>query len=138
MKATRHHNPRFKCQSRTSRKAPKNALPDGRPKGLQRVLEKCGFKVKNLKAKCSPVCPIDSINCCLAHLLSQQDDFKNQPSMLETLIKSHNHECIFLPKFYCELNPIEMASFYSFFILQFQNNYLTLSIVLGMVQIPLL
>ena len=108
-------------------------LPDGRPKGLQGVLEERGFKVENLKAKCSPVCLIDSINCCLARLLSQQDDFKNQPSMLETLIKSCNHECIFLPKFHCELNPIEMASFYSIFILQFQNNYLTLSIVLGMV-----
>ncbi|KJA14630.1 hypothetical protein HYPSUDRAFT_98697, partial [Hypholoma sublateritium FD-334 SS-4] len=38
----------------------------------------------------------------------QQDDFKNQPSMLETFIKSRGHECIFLPKFHCELNPIEM------------------------------
>jgi hypothetical protein len=30
--------------------------------------------------------------------------------MLETLIKAAGHECIFLPKFYCELNPIEMVS----------------------------
>lgn len=28
--------------------------------------------------------------------------------MLETLIKKAGHECIFLPKFHCELNPIEM------------------------------
>ena len=31
-------------------------------------------------------------------------------SMLETLIKGAGHECIFLPKFHCELNPIEMVS----------------------------
>ena len=30
--------------------------------------------------------------------------------MLETLIKAAGHECIFLPKFHCELNPIEMVS----------------------------
>jgi len=41
--------------------------------------------------------------------LSQQDDFKNQPSMLETFIHSPGHECMFLPKFHCELNPIEMV-----------------------------
>ena len=33
----------------------------------------------------------------------------NQASMLETLIKKAGHECIFLPKFHCELNPIEMV-----------------------------
>ncbi|KAF8578106.1 hypothetical protein K439DRAFT_1363037 [Ramaria rubella] len=44
----------------------------------------------------------------MAHLLSQQDDFVNQISMLETIIKEAGHECIFLPKFHCELNPIEM------------------------------
>ena len=36
--------------------------------------------------------------------------FQNQPSMLETLIMKAGHECIFLPKFHCELNPIEMVS----------------------------
>jgi hypothetical protein len=44
----------------------------------------------------------------MARLLSQQEDFVNQPSMLETLIKERGHLCIFLPKFHCELNPIEM------------------------------
>jgi len=32
--------------------------------------------------------------------------------MLETLIKDTGHECIFLPKFHCELNPIEMVCKY--------------------------
>lgn len=89
-------------------------LPNGEAKGLQRVLEERGFDVKYLHAKCSPVCPMESQNCCMARLLSQQDDFKNQPSMIETLIKTAGHECIFLPKFHCELNPIEMVWFCNF------------------------
>ena len=63
-----------------------------------------------LKTKCKPVCPVENSNCCMAQLLSQQDDFKNQVSMLEVLVKERGHEIIFLPKFHCELNPIEMVS----------------------------
>ena len=90
-------------------KAQKMMLKNGQPKGMQHVLEECGFNVAKLHAKCSPVCPIENTNCCMARLLSQQDDFKNQPSMLKTLICSQGHECIFLPKFHCELNPIKMV-----------------------------
>jgi hypothetical protein len=110
-------------------------LPDGRPKGLQRVLEERGFKVSHLRTKCAPVCPIENQDCCMARLLSQQDDFKNQESMLETYIRSRGHECIFLPKFHCELNPIEMVrtliSRQSFTNLHFFHQ------VLGLVQVPL-
>jgi hypothetical protein len=76
-------------------KPQKMTLEDGEPKGMQRILEEQGFNVSHLRAKCSPVCPIENQNCCMAHLLSQQDDFKNQPSMLETFIRSRGHECIF-------------------------------------------
>lgn len=85
-------------------------LPNGQPKGLQRVLEERGFNVSGMRAKCAPVCPFENTDCCMARLLSKQDDFANQPSQLETLIKGAGHECIFLPKFHCELNPIEMVS----------------------------
>ena len=34
-------------------------------------------------AKCSPVCPFENDNCCMACLLSKQEDFTNQISMLE-------------------------------------------------------
>jgi len=87
----------------------------GRQKGLQAVLEERGFDVSSLKAKCAPVCPFESQNCCMARLLSQQEDFVSQESMVETLIKGAGHECIFLPKFHCELNPIEMVSNYLIF-----------------------
>jgi hypothetical protein len=85
---------------------------EGKQKGLLTVLLERGFpqaELSKLKAKCKPVCPIESQKCCLARLLSQQDDFKNQPSQLETLIRGLGHEIIFLPKFHCELNPIEMV-----------------------------
>jgi hypothetical protein len=36
-------------------KIQKMTLPDGRPKGLQQVLEERGFDVCNLLAKCAPV-----------------------------------------------------------------------------------
>jgi len=106
-------------------------LLDSRPKGLQCVLEERGFNVKKLHAKCSPACPIKSQNCCMAWLLSKKDDFKNQASMLKTVITEPGHECIFLPKFQCELNPIEMVSFLFHFWCKTES-YLT---VLGVVQI---
>ncbi|THU87050.1 hypothetical protein K435DRAFT_682354, partial [Dendrothele bispora CBS 962.96] len=80
----------------------------GQPKGLENVLKERGFNVSGVRAKCKPVCPIESQGCCMARILSHEDDFRNQVSQLETLIKSRNHEIIFLPKFHCELNPIEM------------------------------
>jgi hypothetical protein len=90
--------------------AQKMTLQDGSPKGLKRVLQERGFDVTGLKAKCAPVCPFESRKCCMARLLSQQEDFVNQVSMLEALITEAGHLCIFLPKFHCELNPIEMVS----------------------------
>jgi hypothetical protein len=95
----------------------------GEAKGLQQVLEERGFDVHGMRAKCKPTCPWENERCCMARLLSKQEDFANQPSMLETLIKSRGHECIFLPKFHCELNPIEMVS--SISLIVFSHLYLT-------------
>ena len=39
--------------------------PKGKAKGLKDSLEECGFNVSGLKAKCSPVCPLTSQNCCM-------------------------------------------------------------------------
>jgi hypothetical protein len=88
----------------------KMTTESGQQKGLQQTLEERGFNVSRMRAKCSPVCPFENNDCCMARLLSKQDDFTNQISMLEKLITDAGHECIFLPKFHCELNPIEMVS----------------------------
>ena len=102
----------------------------GEQKGLQAVLEERSFDVSRLKAKCKPVCMFESKNCCMARLLSQQEDFVNQESMLEKHIKAAGHECIFLPKFHCELNPIEMVGDLKS---KFLSNLTDLLSVLGMV-----
>ena len=41
-------------------------------------------------------------------MLSNHEDFFHQKSAIESLIEARGHKCIFLPKFHCELNPIEM------------------------------
>lgn len=51
----------------------------------------------------------DIINCCLTRILSEEEDFKSERSALETLHEKYGAQCLFLPKFHCELNPIEMV-----------------------------
>ncbi len=46
--------------------------------------------------------------CCMYHILSLQSDFKNEKPLIHWYIEEHGHICLFLPKFHCELNPIEM------------------------------
>ncbi|KIK74564.1 hypothetical protein PAXRUDRAFT_115686, partial [Paxillus rubicundulus Ve08.2h10] len=89
--------------------AQKMTTASGVPKGLKSVLEEQGFDITGLKMKCSPVCPFESMGCCMVQLLSQQEDFINQVSMLEEFIDEAGHLCIFLPKFHCELDNIEMS-----------------------------
>jgi hypothetical protein len=51
----------------------------------------------------------------MARLLSKQDDFWNQESLLEQRIKARGHHCVFLPKFHCELNLIDMVCLIHFY-----------------------
>lgn len=111
MEAVQHNYLNDQPRSPISWNPQKMTTVSGEAKGLKAVLEECGFDIKGLKAKCSLVCPFESQKCCLAWLLSQQDVFVNQESMLKTLIKEVGHKCLFLPKFLCKLNPIEMMSF---------------------------
>ena len=107
-------------------------LPDGKPKGLEHVLIECGFDVHKMHAKCAPVCPFENADCCMAHLLSKQDDFINQESILETLIKKAGYDCIFL----LIVNSIQLKWYVIF---SFLINYCSLNFsqVLGMGQVSL-
>ena len=99
------------CPNRSVRgQIQRMTMDGGVAKGLQQTLEERGFNVKGMRAKCSPICPIENDQCCMARLLSQQPDFRDQVSLLEQKITTHGHLCLFLPKFHCELNPIEMVS----------------------------
>ncbi|OAV99718.1 hypothetical protein PTTG_25268 [Puccinia triticina 1-1 BBBD Race 1] len=49
-----------------------------------------------------------SITCCWSKILSQQSDFLNERPLLQSIIEDAGHACLFLLKFHCELNPIEL------------------------------
>ncbi|KAI0029008.1 hypothetical protein K488DRAFT_57317 [Vararia minispora EC-137] len=46
-------------------------------------------------------------DCCMRRMLSLQDDFQGQKSMLEKVIEEAGDICHFLPKFHPEINPKE-------------------------------
>jgi len=70
--------------------------PEGQPKGMQVVLEERGLWECGLNADGA------------RRILGLQPDFLAQRSMVEESILDAGHKCIFLPKFHCELNHIEM------------------------------
>jgi hypothetical protein len=108
-------------------------LPElvGKPKGMKRVLQERGLWTEGLKKQCgrkkkdsnfeerlfqetieqyqsrvADRCETGK-NCCALRILEAQDDFKNEVSLLETVVVQAGHEVIFYPKFHCELNYIE-------------------------------
>ncbi|KIO17560.1 hypothetical protein M407DRAFT_32750 [Tulasnella calospora MUT 4182] len=48
------------------------------------------------------------VYCCMEKCLSDQEDFRSEKPLLQQEIEKAGHLCLFLPKFHCELNPIEM------------------------------
>ena len=105
------NNPSVECHG----KLQKITTKAGMPKGLQQMLEEQGFDVCGMCVKCSPVCLFENNNCCIAQLLSKQDDFRLQISLLKQKICAHGHICVFLPKFHYEFNPIEMVCLKCFY-----------------------
>ncbi|KAF9506866.1 hypothetical protein BS47DRAFT_1374022 [Hydnum rufescens UP504] len=54
-------------------------------------------------------CEKGATNCCCCQLLFNEPDFININSILEAHCQEHGFTVIFLPKFHCELNFIEMC-----------------------------
>jgi hypothetical protein len=46
--------------------------------------------------------------CCMHRVLVLQEDFQSKKPLIQSIIEDAGHMCIFLPRFHCELNPIEM------------------------------
>jgi hypothetical protein len=46
--------------------------------------------------------------CCMHRILVLQDDFRSEKPLVQSIIEDAGHVCLFLPRFHCELNPIEM------------------------------
>ena len=51
---------------------------------------------------------LDNEWCCMQCVLSLQEDFRTEKPLIQSLIEDTGHVCLFLPKFHCELNLIEM------------------------------
>ena len=70
-------------------------LPDGQPKGAALVLEERGYNTRGMKLG------------EMRAILADHDDFKNEKCRVDTFLSNSGHTCVFIPKFHCELNPIE-------------------------------
>ena len=46
--------------------------------------------------------------CCMYCVLLLQGNFVNEKPMIQHHVEGQGHTCLFLPKFHCELNLIEM------------------------------
>ena len=96
-------------------------LPDGTPqsfydgygvfKGMTKILQECGlFEESKLSAECKKFkCDEGKNQCCQQRVLYNQPDFHDQESILGKICRERGFEVIFLPKFHCELNPIEQC-----------------------------
>ena len=73
----------------------KMVYDDGTPKGMKAILEERGINTSRMKGDNMWV------------VLSFHDDFASEKTMVEHFIVEKSHKCLFLPKFHCELNPIE-------------------------------
>ena len=68
---------------------------DGTPKGMKQVLIERHINVKGMRA------------ADMQQVLSEMRDFKYEKTKVEKYILGRKHRVLFIPKFHCELNPIE-------------------------------
>ena len=70
-------------------------LPDRQPKGATLVLEERGYNTRGMKLE------------EMRAILADRDVFKNEKCRVDRFLSNAGHKCVFIPKFHCELNPIE-------------------------------
>jgi hypothetical protein len=80
-------------------------------KGMAVMLEERGFgDMSRILAECKGFkCTPGATNCCCRRILYNQPDFMEVQSLLETHCLARGVHVLFLPKFHCELNPIEQC-----------------------------
>lgn len=80
-------------------------------KGMATMLEEHGFaNASKLKAQCKDFkCTKGAMLCCCHQSLYEQLDFVNVKSVLKATCEAEGFMVMFLPKFHCELNPIEQC-----------------------------
>ncbi|KAG2753861.1 hypothetical protein P692DRAFT_201705046, partial [Suillus brevipes Sb2] len=90
-----------------------NTHPDlrlrGKPKGMKAAMGQEDMLSDNDISQAEEVeAAPESEWCCMYRVLSLQEDFATEKPMIQHYIESRGHVCMFLPKFHCELNPIEL------------------------------
>ena len=62
--------------------------------------------IEQYEARIADRCEVGK-GCCALRIFEAEEDFKNEISLLESIIQAAGHEVIFYPKFHSELNYIE-------------------------------
>ncbi|KDN33743.1 hypothetical protein RSAG8_13174, partial [Rhizoctonia solani AG-8 WAC10335] len=84
-------------------------------KGLAKILEERGIPgARKLKLQCPTTkgragCPRNQKDCCARTIMANQPDILAQKTVLELLAESYGCSVLYLPKYHCELNPIEQV-----------------------------
>ena len=84
----------------------------GQQKGAMRIIEdRLGYYPPHMNLQCKTWSNCDPVNqqCCAKKIVADFDDFKAQRAWLVETVEDRGHTIIFLPKFHCELNFIEMV-----------------------------
>ena len=76
-------------------KVQKMVFADGTPKGLKQILIERGINITKMK--------LDKMRA----LNGTHPDFRDEQPEIVKFLGMNGFGCIFLPKFHCELNPIE-------------------------------
>lgn len=102
-------------------------LPDGTPqsfyfpddhlefpgwfKGMAQILRERGLgHIAEKRAECPGFkCEDGKTDCCCRRALFCQPDFESRASSLEDAARELGSQVIYLPKYHCELNPIEQC-----------------------------
>ncbi|CUA68743.1 hypothetical protein RSOLAG22IIIB_13833 [Rhizoctonia solani] len=84
--------------------------PQGAFKGMAQILKERGIpNAHKLKLVCPSECPPGSTNCCARRTMMNQPDILAQKSIIQIQAAAEGFSVIYLPKYHCELNPIEQC-----------------------------
>ncbi|QRW10291.1 DDE superfamily endonuclease [Ceratobasidium sp. AG-Ba] len=85
-------------------------------KGMATILEERNVpNARKLKLVCAATddnkqgCLPGSTNCCARRTMMNQPDILAQKSIIQTLAEAEGFSVLYLPKYHCELNPIEQC-----------------------------
>ncbi|KAF9256173.1 hypothetical protein L218DRAFT_882390 [Marasmius fiardii PR-910] len=83
-------------------------------KGMENIPVEHGYnaqRIQKLKTQCGTNfnCAPDATDCCCRRILFNEPEFSSIKSLLEEACSNREVQVWFLPKFHCELNPIEQC-----------------------------